>query len=44
MIAREIVNGEWMGGRGAVAEMTVLYEIGISVEFKIFKAQQNYED
>lgn len=37
MIARETVNGEWRGGRGAVAEMTVCLEIGISVKFKIFK-------
>lgn len=40
MIACEAVNGEWRGGRGAVAEMTVCCEIGISVKFKIFKSSR----
>lgn len=39
MIAREAVNGEWRGGRGAVAVMTLCCEIGISTKFKILKVQ-----
>lgn len=45
MIACETVNEWWVEGRkAAVVEMTVCSENGISVKFKIFKVQYNYED